>query len=176
MGVAATTRIIDRLRECIDQKIITQPSEVLPAVQAELYDLIEPCEEFLAIDPDKKPFVILMVGVNGVGKTTTIGKLARRYLDEGKRVMLAAGDTFRAAAVEQLQVWGERNDVPVVAQGTGADTAAVIYDALHSARARNIDVLIADTAGRLHTQSNLMAELEKIVRVMKKIEIGRAHV
>ncbi|HLS04911.1 MAG TPA: signal recognition particle-docking protein FtsY [Wenzhouxiangella sp.] len=175
MGVAATTRIIDRLREGIDQKIITQPSEVLPAVQAELYDLIEPCEEFLAVDSGKKPFVILMVGVNGVGKTTTIGKLARRYLDEGKRVMLAAGDTFRAAAVEQLQVWGERNDVPVVAQGTGADTAAVIYDALHSARARNIDVLIADTAGRLHTQSNLMAELEKIVRVMKKIDPEAPH-
>src|SRR5699024_4618223 len=152
-----------------------EPSQVLPAVQAELYDLIEPCEGFLAVDEGSKPFVILMVGVNGVGKTTTIGKLARRYLDEGKQVMLAAGDRFRAAAVEQLQAWGERNDVPVVAQATGADTAAVIYDALHSARARGADVLIADTAGRLHTQANLMAELEKIIRVMKKIDPEAPH-
>jgi len=174
-GVAATTRIIERLRQAIDQGIISEPSQILPAVQAELYDLIEPCEQFLAVDPDKQPFVILMVGVNGVGKTTTIGKLARRYLDEGKSVMLAAGDTFRAAAVKQLQVWGERNGVPVAAQASGADTAAVIYDALHSAKARGIDVLIADTAGRLHTQANLMAELSKIVRVMKKIDPEAPH-
>ncbi|QKK03104.1 MAG: signal recognition particle-docking protein FtsY [Pseudomonadota bacterium] len=174
-GVAATTRIIERLRQAIDQGIISGPSQILPAVQAELYDLIEPCEQFLAVDPDKQPFVILMVGVNGVGKTTTIGKLARRYLDEGKSVMLAAGDTFRAAAVKQLQVWGERNGVPVAAQASGADTAAVIYDALHSAKARGIDVLIADTAGRLHTQANLMAELSKIVRVMKKIDPEAPH-
>ncbi len=175
VGIQATTRIIDRLGDGIRQGVISRPSEVLPAVQAELYDLIEPCEEFLAIDPDKKPFVILMVGVNGVGKTTTIGKLARRYLDEGKSVMLAAGDTFRAAAVEQLQAWGERNGVPVVAQSSGADTAAVIYDALHSARSRGVDVLIADTAGRLHTQANLMAELAKIIRVMKKIDPEAPH-
>ncbi|RFF26510.1 MULTISPECIES: signal recognition particle-docking protein FtsY [unclassified Wenzhouxiangella] len=175
VGVAATTRIVDRLRDGVQQGIINEPAQVLPAVQAELYDLIEPCEDFLAIDADKKPFVILMVGVNGVGKTTTIGKLARRYLDEGKRVMLAAGDTFRAAAVEQLQAWGERNDVPVVAQASGADTAAVIYDALHSARAREVDILIADTAGRLHTQENLMAELSKIIRVMKKIDPEAPH-
>jgi len=175
LGVAATTRIIDRLRDSLREGIIDRPSQVLPAVQAELYDLIEPSEQFLAIDPAKKPFVILMVGVNGVGKTTTIGKLARRYLDEGKSVMLAAGDTFRAAAVEQLQAWGERNDVPVVAQASGADTAAVIYDALHSARARGVDVLIADTAGRLHTQANLMAELSKIIRVMKKIDPEAPH-
>ena len=175
VGVAATTRIVERLRDGLDQGVISKPSEVLPAVQAELYDLIEPCEDFLAVDPDKKPFVILMVGVNGVGKTTTIGKLARRYLDEGKQVMLAAGDTFRAAAVEQLQAWGERNDVPVVAQASGADTAAVIYDALHSAKARGADVLIADTAGRLHTQANLMAELSKIIRVMKKIDPEAPH-
>ncbi|NBD96411.1 MAG: signal recognition particle-docking protein FtsY [Gammaproteobacteria bacterium] len=175
VGVAATTRIVERLRDGVDQGVISEPSQVLPAVQAELYDLIEPCEDFLAVDPDKKPFVILMVGVNGVGKTTTIGKLARRYLDEGKSVMLAAGDTFRAAAVEQLQAWGERNDVPVVAQASGADTAAVIYDALHSASAREVDVLIADTAGRLHTQDNLMAELSKIIRVMKKIDPEAPH-
>lgn len=175
VGVAATTRIVERLRDGVRQGVISEPSQVLPAVQAELYDLIEPCEDFLAVDPDKKPFVILMVGVNGVGKTTTIGKLARRYLDEGKKVMLAAGDTFRAAAVEQLQAWGERNDVPVVAQASGADTAAVIYDALHSAKSRGVDVLIADTAGRLHTQANLMAELSKIIRVMKKIDPEAPH-
>ncbi|NEZ05140.1 signal recognition particle-docking protein FtsY [Wenzhouxiangella sp. XN201] len=175
LGVAATSRIIDRLRDGLRDGVIDHPSQVLPAVQAELYDLIEPCEGFLSIDPDKKPFVILMVGVNGVGKTTTIGKLARRYLDEGKRVMLAAGDTFRAAAVEQLQAWGERNDVPVVAQASGADTAAVIYDALHSAKSRGVDILIADTAGRLHTQANLMAELSKIIRVMKKIDPEAPH-
>jgi len=175
VGVAATTRIIERLRDGIQQGLINEPSQVLPAVQAELYDLIEPCEDFLTIEPDKKPFVILMVGVNGVGKTTTIGKLARRYLDEDKSVMLAAGDTFRAAAVEQPQAWGERNGVPVVAQTSGADTAAVIYDALHSAKARGVDVLIADTAGRLHTQANLMAELSKIIRVMKKIDPEAPH-
>ena len=175
MGVAATTRIIDRLREGIRKNIISQPADVLPAVQAELYDLIEPAEQFLAVDTEKKPFVILMVGVNGVGKTTTIGKLARRYLDEGKSVMLAAGDTFRAAAVEQLQAWGERNGVPVVAQKSGVDTAAVIYDALHSAQARGTDILIADTAGRLHTQGHLMEELAKVRRVMQKIDPSAPH-
>ncbi|AKS42006.1 signal recognition particle-docking protein FtsY [Wenzhouxiangella marina] len=175
LGVAATTRIIDRLREGIAQGLIGGPEAVLPAVQAELYDLIEPCEEFLAIDPERKPFVILMVGVNGVGKTTTIGKLARRYLDEGKSVMLAAGDTFRAAAVEQLKAWGERHGVPVVAQGSGADTAAVIYDALHSAKSRGVDILIADTAGRLHTQGHLMQELAKVRRVMQKIDPEAPH-
>jgi len=175
LGVAATTRIIDRLREGIRQGIVSEPKQVLPAVQAELYDLIEPAEQFLAIDPARKPFVILMVGVNGVGKTTTIGKLARRYIDEGKSVMLAAGDTFRAAAVEQLKAWGERNGVPVMAQKSGADTAAVIYDALHSARSRGIDILIADTAGRLHTQGHLMDELAKVRRVMQKIDPEAPH-
>jgi fused signal recognition particle receptor len=175
MGIAATTRIIDRLESAIDQGLIDSPAAVLPAVQAELYDLIEPCEDFLAIDESRKPFVILMVGVNGVGKTTTIGKLARRYLDEGKSVMLAAGDTFRAAAVEQLKAWGERHGVPVVAQGTGADTAAVIFDALHSARSRGVDVLIADTAGRLHTQGHLMQELAKVRRVMQKVDPEAPH-
>ena len=175
MGITATTRIIDRLREGIRRGIVNEPAQVLPAVQAELYDLIEPCEQFLAVDPDKKPFVILMVGVNGVGKTTTIGKLARRYLDEGKSVMLAAGDTFRAAAVEQLKAWGERNGVPVVAQQSGADSAAVIFDALHSAKSRGVDVLIADTAGRLHTQGHLMQELAKVKRVMQKVDAEAPH-
>lgn len=175
LGVSATATLIDRLRAAVDQGVITTPKALLPAVQAELYALIEPCEQFLSIDPDKKPFVILMVGVNGVGKTTTIGKLAKRYLDEGLSVMLAAGDTFRAAAVEQLKSWGEQNDVPVMAQGSGADSAAVIYDALHSATAREVDVLICDTAGRLHTQGHLMKELEKVARVMQKVDSSAPH-
>ena len=175
IGVAATTRIMDRLDEGIRAGLVREPADVLPAVQAELYALVEPCEQFLAVDSSRKPFVILMVGVNGVGKTTTIGKLARRYLDDGLSVMLAAGDTFRAAAVEQLKAWGERNDVPVMAQGQGADSAAVVFDALQSAKARGIDVLIADTAGRLHTQDHLMAELGKIRRVMGKIDPGAPH-
>jgi len=175
LGVAATERIMERLRQGIRAGLIDAPADVLPAVQAELYALIEPCERFLAVDPSKKPFVILMVGVNGVGKTTTIGKLARRYLDDGLTVMLAAGDTFRAAAVEQLKSWGERNGVPVMAQGQGADSAAVIFDALQSAKARDVDVLIADTAGRLHTQDHLMAELGKIRRVIGKIDPRAPH-
>ena len=175
LGIGATTRIIERLREGIRQGVVNEPRQVLPAVQAELYDLIEPAERFLAVDPTKKPFVILMVGVNGVGKTTTIGKLARRYIDEGLSVMLAAGDTFRAAAVEQLKAWGDRNGVPVIAQQSGSDTAAVIFDALHSAKARGVDLLIADTAGRLHTQSHLMDELSKVRRVMKKIDPEAPH-
>ncbi|MEM7054880.1 MAG: signal recognition particle-docking protein FtsY [Pseudomonadota bacterium] len=175
LGVAATTRIMDRLRDGIKSGLVSEPADVLPAVQAELYALIEPCEQFLAVETEHKPFVILMVGVNGVGKTTTIGKLARRYLDDGLKVMLAAGDTFRAAAVEQLKTWGERNDVPVMAQGQDADSAAVIFDALQSAKARGVDVLIADTAGRLHTQDHLMAELAKIKRVMAKIDPEAPH-
>jgi len=175
LGVAATTRIMDKLAEGIKAGVVKQPTDVLPAVQAELYALVEPCEQFLAVDPARKPFVILMVGVNGVGKTTTIGKLARRYLDDGLSVMLAAGDTFRAAAVEQLKAWGERNDVPVMSQGQGADSAAVVFDALQSAKARGTDVLIADTAGRLHTQEHLMAELGKIRRVMSRIDPDAPH-
>ena len=175
LGVEATGIIIDRLKQAVEQGLIKTPEDVLPAVQAELYELIEPCESFLAIDETKKPFVILMVGVNGVGKTTTIGKLAKRFIDQGKTVMLAAGDTFRAAAVDQLKVWGERNNVPVTAQQSGSDSAAVIYDALHSATAKGIDVLICDTAGRLHTQDHLMKELEKLSRVMKKIDPSAPH-
>jgi len=175
IGVNASLEIMQNLRNAIDNGTIKDPQMLLPAVQAELFELIEPCEQFLAIDTSRKPFVILMVGINGAGKTTTIGKLAQRFREEGLSVMLAAGDTFRAAAVEQLKSWGARNDTPVIAQGTGADSAAVIYDALESAKARNVDVLIADTAGRLHTQTNLMEELKKIHRVMARVDASAPH-
>jgi fused signal recognition particle receptor len=175
IGVQAALEIVENLRAGIANKAITGPEQVLPAVQAELYELIEPCEQFLAVDESKKPFVIFMVGVNGAGKTTTIGKLAQRFKEDGLSVMLAAGDTFRAAAVEQLKAWGERNEVPVVAQETGADSAAVIFDALQSAKSKGVDVLIADTAGRLHTQHNLMEELKKIRRVMGRIDESAPH-
>ena len=175
ISVQAALEITGNLSAAIANKAITEANQLLPAVQAELFELIEPCEQFLLVDEKHKPFVILMVGVNGAGKTTTIGKLAQRYKEDGLSVMLAAGDTFRAAAVEQLKSWGERNDVPVISQGEGADSAAVIYDALQSAKARKIDVLIADTAGRLHTQSNLMEELRKIHRVMGRIDETAPH-
>jgi len=175
IGVNAALEIVENLRFGISNRVITEPDQVLPAVQAELYELIESCEQFLAVDESRKPYVILMVGVNGSGKTTTIGKLAQRFKEDGLSVMLAAGDTFRAAAVEQLKSWGERNDIPVVAQGSGADSAAVIFDALQSAKSRNADVLIADTAGRLHTQHNLMEELKKIHRVMGRIDESAPH-
>ncbi len=174
-GVSAALKIVDRLRSAVANKVITTPAELAPAVQAELFEIIEPCEQLLDIDRGRRPFVILMVGVNGAGKTTTIGKLARRYKEDGLSVVLAAGDTFRAAAVEQLQAWGERNDVPVIAQGTGADSAAVVYDAMESARARGADLLIADTAGRLHTQSNLMEELKKVKRVIGRLDDSAPH-
>jgi len=175
VGVKSSLEIMDNLRIAINNKSITDTASLLPAVQAELFELIEPCEQFLAIDKSRKPFVILMVGVNGAGKTTTIGKLAQRFKEDGLSVMLAAGDTFRAAAVEQLQAWGKLNDIPVVAQGNGADPAAVLFDALQSAKAKGMDVLIADTAGRLHTQSNLMEELKKIHRVMSKVDDSAPH-
>ena len=175
VGVKAGLGIMDNLRSAIANGTIRNPQSLLPAVQAELYELIEPCEQFLAVDTSQKPFVILMVGINGAGKTTTIGKLAQRFKEEGLSVMLAAGDTFRAAAVEQLKSWGALNDVPVIAQGTGADSAAVIYDAIQSAKARDVDVLIADTAGRLHTQTNLMEELKKIHRVMGRVDENAPH-
>jgi len=175
VGVKASLGIMENLRTAIGNGAIREPQSLLPAVQAELYELIEPCEQFLAIDTSRKPFVILMVGINGAGKTTTIGKLAQRFKEEDLSVMLAAGDTFRAAAVEQLKSWGARNDVPVIAQGTGADAAAVIFDAMQSAKARGIDVLIADTAGRLHTQSNLMDELKKIRRVIGRVDETAPH-
>ncbi len=175
VGVKASLEIMDNLRSAIANGVIKEPLSLLPAVQAELYELIAPCEQFLAVDTKQQPFVILMVGINGAGKTTTIGKLAQRFKEEGLSVMLAAGDTFRAAAVEQLKSWGARNDVPVIAQGTGADSAAVIFDAIQSAKARGVDILIADTAGRLHTQSNLMEELKKIHRVIGRVDDSAPH-
>lgn len=171
VGIDATTEIIDDLTASLKRNQLKDPESLYAALQEKLENLLAPSEQPLAINADSgKPFVILMVGVNGVGKTTTIGKLARKLQADNKSVMLAAGDTFRAAAVEQLQAWGERNNVPVIAQHTGADSASVIYDAYESARARNIDVLIADTAGRLHNKDNLMQELQKVIRVLKKLD------
>lgn len=175
IGVSATNRIIKSLTEQTARGDLIYSHSLYKALQSELVDILTPKVAPLEIDSSKKPFVILVVGVNGVGKTTTIGKLARRLQSEGKSVMLAAGDTFRAAATEQLQIWGERNDIPVVAQGHGSDSASVIFDAMQSAKAKNIDVLIADTAGRLQNKSYLMAELEKVVRVMKKADPTAPH-
>ncbi len=175
LGMEATAGIVENLTSSVRRKEVDDPDALLEALQRELRELLEPHEAPLVIDASKKPFVVLMVGVNGVGKTTTIGKLAKRYQQQGLSVMLAAGDTFRAAAVEQLQVWGERNDVPVVAQHTGADSASVLYDALEAAKAREVDVLIADTAGRLHNKSQLMDELKKVVRVLGKIDEQAPH-
>ncbi len=171
VGLEATDQIIAGLRKK-QGRGLAEPGEFVAALKDELTAILSPCEQPLQVASPGRPFVILMVGVNGAGKTTTVGKLARRLRDSGKSVMLAAGDTFRAAAVEQLQVWGERNNVPVVAQAAGADSAAVIFDAWQSARAKRIDVLVADTAGRLHTRDNLMRELEKIVRVLRRQDAG----
>ena len=168
IGIDATDQIIYNLKKQLGRKQLADPEQFMAALRQELTNILEPVDVPLIVKSQPKPFVILMVGVNGVGKTTSIGKLAKLYQSQGLNVMLAAGDTFRAAAVEQLQVWGERNSVPVVAQATGADSASVIFDAYQSAKAKNVDVLIADTAGRLHTKDNLMNELEKIVRVLKK--------
>ncbi|MDO6515276.1 signal recognition particle-docking protein FtsY [Neptuniibacter sp. 2_MG-2023] len=175
VGVEATSDIIGRLTEKVARKQLGDPQALQAALKEELSTLLHQSEQPLQIDCSQKPYVILMVGVNGVGKTTTIGKLAKKFQSEGKSVMLAAGDTFRAAAVEQLQVWGERNKVPVVAQHTGADSASVIYDAVQSAQAKNIDILIADTAGRLQNKDNLMQELEKVVRVTQKLSPEAPH-
>ncbi len=175
VGIEATQYIIGNLTRRVSRKELSDADALYRALQEELKALIAPCTVPLVIDTARKPYVILMVGVNGVGKTTTIGKLAKRYQGEGKSVMLAAGDTFRAAAVEQLQVWGERNNVPVIAQHTGADSASVLFDALQAAQSRGIDVLIADTAGRLHNKDNLMEELKKIVRVMRKLDDAAPH-
>lgn len=174
VGVDATLEIIGRLSQRVLRKELTHPEALQAALREELLALLKPCEQPLQVE-GHKPYVILMVGVNGVGKTTTIGKLAKRYIGEGRSVMLAAGDTFRAAAVEQLQVWGERNGVPVVAQHTGADCASVLFDAVQAAQSRGIDVLIADTAGRLHNKDNLMEELKKVVRVMGKLDASAPH-
>ena len=168
IGIEATDQIISNLKSKLARKQLADPEQFMAALQDELSLILQACESPLEINTAGKPFVILTVGVNGVGKTTTIGKLAKKFQSQNLEVMLAAGDTFRAAAVEQLQVWGERNNVPVVAQASGADSASVIFDAYQSAKARQVDVLIADTAGRLHNKDNLMNELEKIVRVLKK--------
>ena len=174
VGMTATRDIIDNLTAQVDRKALRDVDALRAALQEQLTGLLEPVSVPLDTGTHK-PFVILMVGINGVGKTTTIGKLAHQFKAEGKSVLLAAGDTFRAAAVEQLQAWGERNEVPVVAQHTGADSASVLYDALQAAQSREVDVLIADTAGRLHNKDNLMAELEKVVRVMRKLDPEAPH-
>jgi fused signal recognition particle receptor len=175
VGVTATTQIIDDLRGRMKAREFADAPALLAALRADLVGLLRPVAQPLAIDRAAKPFVLLTVGVNGVGKTTTIGKLARRFRDENRSLMLAAGDTFRAAAVAQLQAWGERNGVPVVAQGQNADPASVAFDALQAAKARGTEVLIADTAGRLHTQQGLMAELGKIKRVIAKLDPAAPH-
>jgi len=175
VGIEATQDIIKHLTEQVGRKELNDPQALLDALKLELSNLLATVSEPLNTENADGPFVILMVGVNGVGKTTTIGKLAKQFQLQGKSVMLAAGDTFRAAAVEQLQVWGERNEIPVIAQHTGADSASVIYDALESAKARNTDILIADTAGRLHTSGNLMDELVKVKRVMAKLDQNAPH-
>ncbi len=174
VGVEASTRLVEDLRKRMHKREFADAGALLKALRAELVALLRPVEQPLDVGTPS-PFVILTVGINGVGKTTTIGKLARRYADEGRSVMLAAGDTFRAAAVEQLKTWGERNKVPVVSQGQDADSASVIFDALQAARSRGTQVLIADTAGRLHTQGGLMDELGKIGRVMKKLDASAPH-
>ncbi|HCH00919.1 MAG TPA: signal recognition particle-docking protein FtsY [Vibrio sp.] len=175
VGMNTTVKIIDNLTEKASRQDLKDGEALYGLLKQEMADILADVEQPLEIDTSKTPYVILMVGVNGVGKTTTIGKLAKQFQSQGKSVMLAAGDTFRAAAVEQLQVWGQRNDVPVIAQHTGADSASVIYDAIEAAKARGVDVVIADTAGRLQNKSNLMEELRKIVRVMKKIDDSAPH-
>ena len=175
VGVDATNRIIRELTGRVKRKELSDPQSLTLALKELLLETFDGCDQAVTQAVEGRPQVVLMVGINGAGKTTTIGKLARRLQDEGQSVMLAAGDTFRAAAVEQLQTWGERNQIPVVAQHSGADSASVIFDALQAATARGVDVLIADTAGRLHTKTNLMEELAKVARVMKKIDPLAPH-
>ena len=175
VGVSASTELVESLRKRMKARQFADAEALRLALRADLVAMLAPVAKPLQIDPGARPFVILTVGVNGVGKTTTIGKLARRYKDEGRSLMLAAGDTFRAAAVAQLQSWGERNGVAVVAQGQNADAASVAFDALQAAKSRGVDVLITDTAGRLHTQQGLMAELGKIGRVLQKIDPTAPH-
>ena len=175
VGMDTTRRLIDEMSARVKRHKLSDPQALQQMLQDLLTGILEQTDRPVKAAAEGLPQVILMVGINGAGKTTTIGKLARRLLDEGQKVMLAAGDTFRAAAVEQLQTWGERNGVPVIAQATGADAASVIFDALQAAQARRMNVLIADTAGRLHTKSNLMDELTKIARVMKKLDPDAPH-
>ena len=175
VGVETTMKIIASLTQSANRKQLKDASALYDLLKIELKKVIEDVSQPLVIPEGEGPFVMLMVGVNGVGKTTTIGKLAKQFQAQGKSVMLAAGDTFRAAAVEQLQVWGERNNIPVIAQHTGADSASVIFDAISAAKARNVDIIIADTAGRLQNKSHLMEELKKVVRVMKKLDVNAPH-
>lgn len=175
LGVDATQTIIRDLTQRVARKQLNDADSLFNALRDDMVAILQPSCQLLVIPEQPRPFVILMVGINGVGKTTTIGKLAKQFQQQGKSVMLAAGDTFRAAAVEQLQVWGERNKIAVISQHSGADSASVIYDALEAAKARKVDILIADTAGRLHTQSNLMEELKKVKRVMGKLDATAPH-
>jgi fused signal recognition particle receptor len=175
VGMDTTLKIIESLTEKATRQDLKDGEALYGLLKDEMAEILGRVEQPLEVNTGKTPYVILMVGVNGVGKTTTIGKLAKQFQSQGKKVMLAAGDTFRAAAVEQLQVWGERNQVPVIAQHTGADSASVIYDAIEAAKARGVDVVIADTAGRLQNKANLMEELRKIVRVMKKVDDSAPH-
>jgi fused signal recognition particle receptor len=175
LGVDATQTIINDLTQRVARKQLGDAETLFNALRDDMVKILQPSCQPLIIPEQQGPYVILMVGINGVGKTTTIGKMAKQFQNQGKSVMLAAGDTFRAAAVEQLQVWGERNDIAVISQQSGADSASVIYDGLQAAKARNVDILIADTAGRLHTQSNLMEELKKVKRVMSKLDAEAPH-
>ena len=175
LGVDATQTIISDLTQRVARKQLSDADALFTALRDDMVTILEPSCQPLIIPEQQGPYVILMVGINGVGKTTTIGKMAKQFQSQGKSVMLAAGDTFRAAAVEQLQVWGQRNDIAVISQQSGADSASVIFDGLQAAKARNIDILIADTAGRLHTQSNLMEELKKVKRVMAKLDAEAPH-
>jgi fused signal recognition particle receptor len=175
IGNDVTHTVIEQLSGQVARNELGDPEALYASLKKLLEDQLRGCQKPLVIDASRRPYVLLVVGVNGVGKTTTIGKLAKRFQREGKSVMLAAGDTFRAAAVEQLQIWGDRNQVPVIAQHKGADSASVIFDAIQSARARQIDVLIADTAGRLHNKDNLMEELKKVIRVIKKLDDTAPH-
>ncbi len=175
VGIEATQQLIKILTQKLARKELTDPAAVLQALQNEMKAILQPCQVPLTIPASQTPFVILVVGINGSGKTTTIGKIAHYLKEQDKKVLLAAGDTFRAAAIEQLQIWGERNQIPVIAQQPGADTAAVIYDALESAKTRKIEVLLADTAGRLHTQAHLMDELKKVKRVVAKLDPTAPH-
>jgi len=175
VGVEATSKILDELRRRVARKELDDVDALLKALNEAMSQILAPVERPLVINPAAKPYVILVVGINGAGKTTTIGKLSARLLAEGKTVMLAAGDTFRAAAREQLEIWAERNNVPMIAQQSGSEPAAVIFDALNAARARHIDVLIADTAGRLHTQTHLMDELKKVKRVLARLDPSAPH-
>ena len=175
VGVEATQALLDGLRGRVARRELADVAALLGALREALLEILRPVERPFAVDGAKRPYVVLIVGVNGSGKTTTIGKLTRRLKQDGLKVMLAAGDTFRAAAVEQLAIWAERNGVPLISQAAGADPAAVVFDALAAARARGMDVLVADTAGRLHTQSHLMEELKKVTRVLKRLDDEAPH-